>query len=226
MLTVFFATSFTTALQRVYLRAWRARPAERSAYTRGPAWLVAMLVYMAISARSAAQLGDGAGLAVFVIVALAVERRRCGGSPRGSCSWARCGGGSSSRPALITAIAMAGYAFSASVWMPDVVTRNEAQFGFFGVALALVTWFSGAAICVIVGACAGPVLAEDSGRVGTSSAAQRPICSSRAPHHRLPRPPAPCGSATCSVPKRTSRTRLLDTAGRERSCRLADDDPS
>jgi hypothetical protein len=50
--------------------------------------------------------------------------------------------------------------------MPDVVTQNEAQFGFFGVALALVTWFSGAAICVLVGACAGSVFAEDPGRVG------------------------------------------------------------
>ena len=50
--------------------------------------------------------------------------------------------------------------------MPRVVTSNEAQFGFFGVALALVTWFSGAAICVLVGACAGPVLAEDTGPIG------------------------------------------------------------
>ena len=51
--------------------------------------------------------------------------------------------------------------------MPGMVTRNEAQFGFFGVALALVSWFSGAAICVLIGACAGPVLAEDTGPVGT-----------------------------------------------------------
>jgi hypothetical protein len=29
-----------------------------------------------------------------------------------------------------------------------------------------VTWFSGAAICILVGACAGPVLAEDTGRLG------------------------------------------------------------
>ena len=50
--------------------------------------------------------------------------------------------------------------------MPGVVTGNEAQFGFFGVALSLVTWFSGAAICILIGACAGPVFAEDSGRVG------------------------------------------------------------
>ena len=47
-----------------------------------------------------------------------------------------------------------------------MVESNEAQFGFFGVALALVTWFSGAVICVLVGVC-GPVLAEDTGPVGT-----------------------------------------------------------
>ena len=50
--------------------------------------------------------------------------------------------------------------------MSEVVTSNEAQFGVFGVALALVTWFSGAAICILVGACAGPVLAEDTGWLG------------------------------------------------------------
>ncbi|HEV2919273.1 MAG TPA: hypothetical protein VG673_08535, partial [Actinomycetota bacterium] len=67
---------------------------------------------------------------------------------------------------LITSIVTAAYAASASIWMPGVVTSNEAQFGFFGVALSLVTWFSGAAICILIGACAGPVLAEDTGPVG------------------------------------------------------------
>ena len=50
--------------------------------------------------------------------------------------------------------------------MPGVVTGNEAQSGFFGIALSLVTWFSGAAMCALVGACAGPVFAEDSGLIG------------------------------------------------------------
>ena len=84
---------------------------------------------------------------------------------------------------VITGVAMAGYAASATIWMPEVVTSNEAQFGFFGVALALVTWFSGAAICILVGACAGPVFAEDTGRSARSSAA-----ASRDPDRR--RPPA------------------------------------
>ena len=68
---------------------------------------------------------------------------------------------------VITGVAIAVYASSATVWMPEVVKDNEAQFGFFGVALALVTWFSGAAICILVGACAGVVFAEDTGPVGT-----------------------------------------------------------
>ena len=68
---------------------------------------------------------------------------------------------------MITGVAMSVFAASATIWMPDLVTDNEAQFGFFGVALALVTWFSGAAICILIGACTGPVFAEDTGRVGT-----------------------------------------------------------
>ena len=60
--------------------------------------------------------------------------------------------------------------------------------GIFGVALALVAWFSGAAICIVVGACAGPVLAEDPGPIGAWSAAVRHLPSSRVPcPRRLPR---------------------------------------
>ena len=67
---------------------------------------------------------------------------------------------------VVTGIALTGYALSAHVWMPSVVTSNETQFGAFGLALALVTWFSGAAICILIGACVGPVFAEDTGSVG------------------------------------------------------------
>src|SRR6476620_8547240 len=48
-LTFFFASSFTTALQRLYLRAWRRPPAKKvGSYTRGPAWLLGILVYLAV----------------------------------------------------------------------------------------------------------------------------------------------------------------------------------
>ena len=67
---------------------------------------------------------------------------------------------------FITGLATALYSASATIWMPEQVTSNEAQFGVFGVALALVAWFTGAASCVLAGACAGALLAEDPGRIG------------------------------------------------------------
>ncbi len=166
VLTIFFATSFTTALRRVYMRAWRRPPHSGvDNYWRGVTWLFAILLSLAVLGGLRAAAGDGAGVVVWAVVGLAVyvglwwftawwlllgEVRMRVLAPTG----------------VITGIAMAGYGLSASVWMPEVVASNQEQFGFFGVALALVTWFSGAAICVLVGACAGPVFAEDTGRLG------------------------------------------------------------
>ena len=166
VLTIFFATSFTTALRRVYMRAWRRPPHSGvDNYWRGVTWLFAILLSLAVLGGLRAAAGDGAGVVVWAVVGLAVyvglwwftawwlllgEVRMRVLAPTG----------------VITGIAMAGYGLSASIWMPEVVASNQEQFGFFGVALALVTWFSGAAICVLVGACAGPVFAEDTGRLG------------------------------------------------------------
>ena len=166
VLTIFFATSFTTALQRMYLRAWR-RPhrAGAGAYWRGAAWLLVALGCMALLGGLRGALGGGLGFGLFAIVSLAVMSGLWWFT-----AWLLLLGEVRPRVLLptgvITSIATAAYAVSATVWMPGVVTSNEAQFGLFGVALSLVTWFSGAAICILIGACAGPVFAEDTGRVG------------------------------------------------------------
>ena len=167
VLAIFFATSFTTALQRVYLRAWRRPPAGGAgAYWRGAAWLLVMLAYVALLGALRGALGDGIGLGLFAIVSLAVTSGLWWFT-----AWFLLLTEVRVRVLLatgvITSIAMTGFAASATIWMPGVVTSNESQFGFFGIALALVTWFSGAAICVLIGACAGSVFAEDTGRVGT-----------------------------------------------------------
>ena len=103
---------------------------------------------------------------------------------------------------LITAIALSAYALSATLWMPNNVTSNNHQYGIFGVALALVAWFSGAAICIVVGACAGPVLAEDPGPIGRlvrGGAGDLP--SSRVPCPRC-LPGAIARSRRCVLPQR------------------------
>jgi membrane protein len=166
VLTIFFATSFTTALRRVYMRAWRRPPHSGvDNYWRGVTWLFAMLLSLALLGRLRGAAGDGAGVVVWAVVGLAVYV----GLWWFTAWWLLLGDVRMrvlAPTGVITGIAMAGYGLSASIWMPEVVASNQEQFGFFGVALALVTWFSGAAICVLVGACAGPVFAEDTGRLG------------------------------------------------------------
>ena len=167
LLTIFFASSFTTALQRVYFRAWR-RPHRKgvAVYWRGLVCLLAVLVCTALLGGLAGEVHGGIRIGLFTVAALAVT---CGvwwfsawflllGDVRARVLWPT---------GVITGVATAVFAASATIWMPEVVSSNADQFGLFGVALALVTWFSGAAICILVGACAGVVFAEDTGRLGT-----------------------------------------------------------
>jgi membrane protein len=186
VLTIFYAGSFTTALQRVYLRGWRRPPGTGvGAQWRGSVWLLVVLAYLALLGGLRGALGGGLGLGLFVIVSLAVTSGLWWFT-----AWFLLLGEVRPRvllpTGLMTSFALAGFAVSATVWMPGVVTQNEAQFGFFGVALALVTWFSGAAICILVGACAGSVFAEDPGRVGRLiRGGERPTLTASA------RPPLP-----------------------------------
>ena len=125
-----------------------------------------MLAYMSLLGGLRALFGDGVGVGFFVVASLAITAGWWTFT-----AWFLLLGQVRWRVLIpsgdVTAIAMGAYALSATIWMPEVVTRNQTQFGFFGVALALVTWFSGAAICIMIGACAGPVLAEDRGPIGT-----------------------------------------------------------
>ena len=134
-------------------------------YVRGVIWVAAFLVYMALLGAVRNVLGDGATIAAFVVVALALSTAIWWFT-----AWLMLKGQVRFRvlfpSGLITGIALSVYALSATVWMPNNVTSNNHQYGIFGVALALVAWFSGAAICIVVGACAGRVLAEDPGPIG------------------------------------------------------------
>ena len=167
VLTIFFASSFTTALQRVYLRAWR-RPhhAGVAIYWRGLLCLLLVLLAMALLGGLSRTLDGGLGVGLLVIGALAGTSALWW-----FVAWFLLLGDVRARvlvpTGVITSFATGLFGASASIWMPEVVTSNEAQFGAFGIALSLVTWFSGASICVLIGACAGSVLAEDPGRLGS-----------------------------------------------------------
>ncbi len=214
VLTFFFASSFTSAVQRVYLRAWRRAPAGKvSGYTRGPIWLAVLIIFMAALGGLRSLLGNGVGLGLFALVSLLMSAALWWFT-----SWFLLLGEVRWRVLLpsgvITGIAISGYAASASIWMPDVVESNQTQFGFFGVALALVTWFSGAAICILVGACAGPVFAEDQGFLGKLIRGREPelLVPGAAPSLPPPTRPLTIRDAFRSDQKESDETQP-DTAG-------------
>jgi membrane protein len=166
LFTFFYISSFTTALQRVYARAWRRpRSGRVSGYALGSAWLIGVVAYFALLGGARAVLAHGPESVAFGIVAVAASVYVWTLTP-----WVMLQREVRFRvlipTGIITGLISIGYALSASLWMPRTVTENQRQFGFFGVALALVTWLTGTAVIVVIGACAGPVLAEDEGRVG------------------------------------------------------------
>jgi membrane protein len=162
----FYATSFTSALQRVYLRAWR-RP-KRGAiknYGRGLLWLVGLVVGISL-VGSMRRIAVGAPetaltLAVAVTGSVVLWWWTAWMLLRSEVRW---------RPllpgAVLTAVGMMGFAVWSQVWMPHVVRDNAAQFGFFGIALSLVSWLVGISFVIVGAAAINAVLVEDEGVLG------------------------------------------------------------
>jgi membrane protein len=164
--TFFYINSFTTALSRVYMKAWRRpKPRRVTAYAIGVTWLVGIMVYFVLIGALRAILGRGPETAAFAVLAMIGAVGLWWITP-----WLMLQRQVRLRvlvtTAIITGVAQTFYGASASIWMPRTLENNQEQFGFFGVALSLVTWLSGAAIIIVVGACAGPVIAEDRGILG------------------------------------------------------------
>ena len=158
--TVVFAVSFTTALQRVFLRAWRRPPGGGARnQARGAAWLGAVLVLLLMVVAAGVVLTGPVGsvfywaLGLLACTALWWWTARL--MVRGEVRW---------RALLPTAIVMGiggwMYTVAAAVWMPADVASQYAQFGAFGITQSFVTWFTGMAFLLIFAAVLGPALAD------------------------------------------------------------------
>lgn len=166
ILTFAFMVSFTTALQRTYLRAWRRPPGggARNKF-RGLVWVAGLLVLVFLLGllRSILKGSTGslvtwaAGLALSIVGWWWTARLMS----RGEVRW---------RPLLPTAVVTGVgswlYTLAASIWMPRTLANQYSQFGAFGIALAFVTWLTGLAFVVVVAAVFGPALADGEDPVG------------------------------------------------------------
>ena len=189
LITVAFAVSFTTALQRVYLRAWRRPPGGGPRnQARGAAWLGAVLVLLLMVVAAGVVLNGPIGsvlnwaLGLLACTALWWWTARL--MVRGEVRW---------RALLPTAIVMGIggwlYTLAAALWMPADVTSQYAQFGAFGIAQAFLVHRHG--------------VPADPGRRPRASPSRRrqparPLDAIREPHRRR-------------SPRRTSHTRADPT---------------
>jgi membrane protein len=165
VLTVLFAVSFTTALQRCYLRVWR-RPPRGSLRDRPRAivWLAMAIAFLAMIGAVSRVLTGPPGTVAAIVLGMAGSTGLWWWTAhtllRGDVRW---------RPLLPTAIATgvgsALYAAAASIWMPRVISENVAQFGWIGVSLSFVTWFVGFGFLLLAAIALGPALAEGEGRL-------------------------------------------------------------
>ncbi len=162
----FYATSFTTALQRVFIKAWRRPPNSKAAdRLRGPAWLGGIIALAALTGGLRHFLNGGFGTPAFWVISTVVQIAFWWAT-----AWLLLQGQVRWRPllcsAVLTGLGISIYAASAAIWMPHTVATDQRQFGFFGVALALVSWFTGAGSVVLIAASAGAALADEEGQLG------------------------------------------------------------
>ncbi|MGV1007229.1 MAG: hypothetical protein ACOYBY_01315 [Dermatophilaceae bacterium] len=165
VVTLAFAVSFTTALQRTYLRAWRRPPGGGIGNKRrGAAWVGGFLAMMATLALVNTLLrGPVATVSSWALgTALSVGLWWWSAHLmlRGEVRW---------RPLLptgiVTGLGAWLYTLASAVWFPITVTNNYAQFGAFGLSLAFVTWFTGLSFVIVGAAVLGPALAEGDDRL-------------------------------------------------------------
>jgi membrane protein len=162
LITVFSATSFARAVQRMYERVWEvAHVGGVAGLRRSFLWLIGWLLTL--------QLVGLLGFAVPSLRDDTVIRLLLQGAVTcliwwctmhvllfGRVSWRRL-----SVTALLTGASLVAYSWASGLVMPTYVTANAAQFGGLGLVLAITTWLVGAAGILVVTAVVGRVLVED-----------------------------------------------------------------
>ena len=166
-LAVLSATSFARALQRSYELAWRLPPAGglRAAW-RPLVLVISLALYVELlflfsrmvrgvpastiledlaTFAGAWALWTGAG---WILLAGRVRPRLIA-----------TGG-------LLTAFGFAILRRVSALYLPNLVTTNQQQFGLLGVAFTLFSWLTVCSFVIVVATVVGTVLAEDPGRLG------------------------------------------------------------
>jgi membrane protein len=161
LVLVISALSFTRALQRLYVHAWRLPPLGMRGNKWGLVWLAAFSLFCSAQ-PGVVSLFDGA-LSVAATVAL-------------SCAlwlftpWILVGKAIPWRrlvpQAVLTSFGLSVLTIASAIYLPRAVGSAASQFGFIGVAFALLSWLFLVCFVVVAAAALGATLAEPAGDAG------------------------------------------------------------
>ena len=190
-LTVAFAVSFTTALQRLYLRAWRRPPGGGLKNKgRGAVWVggVAALLIILSSLRTVVHGPTGPVLTwtLGVIGSSMLWWWTARLMVRGEILWRAL-----LPTAVLTGLGTSFYTMAGALWMPAHVANQYEQFGTFGIALAFVTWLTGLAFVLVFAAVLGPALADGDDVLGRWMRSDQPTAVEPGALPALPGPSRP-----------------------------------
>jgi membrane protein len=164
LITLFSATSFARAIQRMYEKVWQQR--HRGGVIgrrRCLSWLFGWLLASQLI-TAAGWLEDALGLLVlepfWFVVRSAVSALIWWWSMR-VLMFSRVPWRALAFPAVVTGIAITAYTGGSTFVMPKYVASSASQFGTLGLVLAVATWLVGYAGVMVVAATLGRVVAED-----------------------------------------------------------------
>ncbi len=163
--------SFTRALQRLYVRAWRLPALGWRGNVHGLAWIVGLTTYLGllpvvaslVSGAPAVGLHTLAGVGLWLATPWILLGRRL--------PWTVL-----LPQAMLTAVSMSVLSVGSALWMPRAVASASEQFGTIGVAFALLSWLLLAGGVLVGAAAMGAVAGQGDGvndgplRVSTRSA--------------------------------------------------------
>ncbi|MBZ5738232.1 YhjD/YihY/BrkB family envelope integrity protein [Nocardioides mangrovi] len=164
LITIFSATSFARAVQRMYERIWEVpHVGGISGARRCLLWLLGWLMTLQLAGalRRIADglgglLGDGAAFVVQVVLLTIIWWATSWVLLFGRVAWSRLLLG-----AVLTGAIGVSYNRGSSWLMPPYVHANAEQFGTLGVILAISTWLIGFAAVLVGSALVGRIVSED-----------------------------------------------------------------
>jgi membrane protein len=155
VLLVISALSFTRAMQRLYVRAWRLEPLGVHGNLWGLAWLAAFVVYWALQ-PAIVELFDGV---VGFVVSLALSTLLWLWTPwllvARRIAWRRL-----LPQAFLTAVGILALAVGAAIYLPYAIASTSEDFGVLGVAFTLLSLLFALSLVLVVTAALGATLAD------------------------------------------------------------------